>query len=40
MYKKIRETKGEKNEDQVYLIRQVLNRMKKAIKNVYQNKTI
>ena len=40
MYKKIRETKGEKNEDQVYLIREVLNRMKKAIKNVYQNKTI
>ena len=39
MYKKLRETEGERNEDQVYLIKEVLNRVKKAIKNVSENKT-
>ena len=29
MYKKLQETEGERNEDQVYLIKEVLNRMKK-----------
>ena len=38
MYKKLRETEGEKNEDQVYVIKKVLNKMKKAIKNVPENK--
>ena len=38
MYKKLRETEGGKNEEQVYLIKEVLNRMKKAIKNVSENK--
>ena len=40
MYKKLRETEGERNEDQVYLIKEVLNRMKKAIKNVSENETL
>ena len=39
MYKKLRDTEGERNEDQVYLIKEVLNRMKKTIKNVSENKT-
>ena len=39
MYKKLRETEGERNEDQVYLVKKVLNRMKKAIENVFENKT-
>ena len=39
MYKKLRETEGERNEDQVYLVKEVLNRMKKAIENVFENKT-
>ena len=39
MYKKLRETEVKKNEDQLYLIKEVLNRMKKAIKNVSENKT-
>ena len=38
MYKKIRETEGKRNEDRVYLIKEVLNRMKKDIKNVFKNK--
>ena len=38
MYKKIRETEGERNEDRVYLIKEVLNRMKKAIKKWPENK--
>ena len=29
MYKKLRETKGKRNEDQVYSIREVLNKIKK-----------
>ena len=40
MYKKLGETEGERNEDQVYLIKEVLNRMKKAIKNVSENETL
>ena len=40
MYKKLRETEGERNEDQVYLIKEVLNRMTKAIKNVSENETL
>ena len=39
MYKKLRETEGERNEDQVQLVKEVLNRMKKAIENVFENKT-
>ena len=40
MYKKLQETEGERNQDQVYLIKEVLNRMKKKpIKNVSENKT-
>ena len=31
MYKQLRKTEGEKNEDQVYLIKEVLNRMEKAM---------
>ena len=38
MHKKLGETEGKKNEDQVYLIKEVLNRMKEAIKNVSENK--
>ena len=38
MYKKLRETEGERNEDQVCLIKEVLNRMKKAIKKVPEDK--
>ena len=34
MSKKWRETEGNKNEDQVYLIKKVLNRMKKTIEKV------
>ena len=34
MSKKWRETEGKKNEDQVYLIKKVLNRMKKTIEKV------
>ena len=35
MYKKLRETKGKRNEDQVYSIREVLNKIKK--KNLPEN---
>ena len=38
MHKKLGETEGKKNEDQVYLIKEVLNRMKEAIKNVSKDK--
>ena len=38
MYKKLLETEGETNKDQVS-IKDVLNRMKKAIKTVSENKT-
>ena len=37
MYKKLFETEGERNEDRVYLIKEVLNRMKKDIENVSGN---
>ena len=40
MYKKLCETEGERNEDQIYLIKEVLNRMKKAIENVSENKPV
>ena len=33
MYKKLRETKGKRNEDQVYSIQEVLNKRKEKIKN-------
>ena len=41
MYKKLRETEGKKkkkNEDQVYLIKKVLNRMKKIIEKVTEDR--
>ena len=38
MYKKLRETEGETNENRVYLIKEVLNRMKKVIENVPEDK--
>ena len=39
MYKKLRETDGERNEDQVYVIKKMLNKMKELIENVPENKT-
>ena len=38
MYKSLRDTKSKKNEGQVYLIKEVLNRLKEAIKNVSDDK--
>ena len=38
MYKKLRMTEGERNEDQVYVIKKVFDKMKKAIKNVTKDK--
>ena len=38
MYKTLRETEGKKNEDQIYLIKKVLNRMKKTIEKVPEDK--
>ena len=38
MYKKIRETEGKKSGDQVYLIKKVLNRMKKIIEKVPEDR--
>ena len=32
MYKQLRDTGGKKNEDQVYLIKEVLNKTKKKLK--------
>ena len=41
MYKKLRETKGKRNEDQVYSIKEILDKIKKEIKNVVpKNKKI
>ena len=40
MYKKLCDTKGKKNNDQVYLIKEVLDRLKEAIKNVSEDKKI
>ena len=34
MYKKLREKKGERNENQVYSIKEILDKIKKEIKNV------
>ena len=39
MCKKLRMTEGERNEDQVYVIKKVLDKMKKTIKNVPENRT-
>ena len=39
MYKKLRMTEGRRNEDQVYVIKKVLDKMKKNIKNVPENRT-
>ena len=38
MYKKLREAEGRKNEDQVYAIKKVLNKMKKLIENVPEDR--
>ena len=38
MYKKLRETEGDRNEDQVYSIKEVLNGIKEAIKNVPEDR--
>ena len=40
MYKKLRMTEGERKEDQVYVIKKVLDKMKKIIKIVPKNKTL
>ena len=37
IYKKLRKTEGKKKKDQVYLIKEVLNKLKKVIKNVPRN---
>ena len=39
MYKKLHQIEGKKNEDQVYLIKEVLNKLKEAIENMSENKT-
>ena len=39
MYKKLRETKVKENEDQVYSIKKILDKIRKEIKNVPKNKT-
>ena len=38
MYKKLRATEGERNEDQVYVIKKMLNKMKKTIKKVPEDR--
>ena len=40
MYKKLRETEGKKNEDQVYAIKKMLNKMKKLIENVPEDRKL
>ena len=40
MYKKLRETEGKINEDQVYSIKNILDKIKKEIKNVPKNKNL
>ena len=40
MYKKLRKAEDKKNKDQVYLIKEMLNTMKEAIKNVSENKKL
>ena len=39
MSKKLRMTEGERNQDQVNVIKNILDKMKKSIKNVPKNKT-
>ena len=39
MYKKLCNKEGKKNDDQVYSIKEVLNKLKEAIKNVTENNT-
>ena len=39
MYKKLCETEDERNEDQVYFTKEMLNKMKKVIENAPENKT-
>ena len=38
MYKNLRATEGERNEDQVYVIKKVLNNMKRTIEKVPQDR--
>ena len=38
MYKKVHEKKGERNEDQVYSVKLVLDKIKKIIENVSENR--
>ena len=38
MYKKLRETKDKENEDQVYSMKEIIDKIKKEIKNVPKNK--
>ena len=38
MYKKLRETKDKKNEDQVYSIKEILDKIKNKIKHLPENK--
>ena len=42
MYKKLRKTKGKRNEDQVYLIKEILDKIKntiKVLKNMWLKET-
>ena len=39
-YKKLRHTKGKTNEDQINLIKEILDKIKKEIKNMPKNKKI
>ena len=39
IYKNLREAEGSRNENRVYLIEEVLNRIKKVIENVSKNRT-
>ena len=38
MHKKLHETKGKENEDQVYSIKEILDKIKNKIKNLSENK--
>ena len=38
MYKKLRQTKDKENEDQIYSIKEILDKIKKEIKNTPKNK--
>ena len=38
MYKKLRETKDKENEDQVYSMKEIIDKIKKEMKNVPKNK--